>query len=323
MKKITRRDFLKNTLYTSSSLLLPQMLAGESLIGQDDEKLVLNVGYLPISDHLILPVSHALFKNKYQSIRVRPFLCKSWDEILGKVYMGILHAAFMLAPLAMYEMNNGSPLRCVLLGHTNGSVLATSKYISESDDLLTKKVGIPHARSTHRAILYKYFRQEGLENINQIQLVKIPPPETLIKMKEGEIDAYIVAEPWGAKGMTEGVSHILEYSKNIIPNHVCCLVMINKSVINKKPAQISEWVNSLQFAGEYIHDHPDKAAILQQSYMGHAPDLISRTVKENIISYKELKPDRKKLTEIHDLALECGIFHNKCDLVEFTDYRFS
>jgi hypothetical protein len=104
MRRISRRDFLKRSVCAGGAVFAAQMVGAGSILAGTPGKFNLNVGYLPISDHLILPVSHALDNAQYNGFNVQPYLCRSWDEILGKVDMGVLHAVFMPAPLAMYEV---------------------------------------------------------------------------------------------------------------------------------------------------------------------------------------------------------------------------
>jgi NitT/TauT family transport system substrate-binding protein len=322
-KEINRRDFLKLSFHTGGSILATQMIGSRTLFGGEKKCFKMNVGYLPISDHLILPVSHALDNDKYRHVKVKPYLCRSWDELLGKVDMGLLHAVFMLAPLAMFKMTTGSPLRCVLLGHLNGSVIAAEKSVADANGLVGKTVGIPHAYATHRVLLYQYLKSSQVDKTDDIKLIKVPPPLTVNNLKTKRINAYTVAEPWGFRGVNEGVAQILEYSKKILPDHVCCLVMVKKNVIDKHPAAVSEWVQSLQKAGEAIHQSPDNAGQIQKAYMHHDPGDIARVVKDNIIAFQALKPVKEKLSVMHDLALECGVLSQKCDLDKFVVGRFA
>ncbi len=322
-KEMNRRDFLKRSMHAGGSILASHIVGARSVLGAEQIRLKLNVGYLPISDHLILPVSHASDNQTYRHVEVKPYLCRSWDELLGKVDMGMLHAVFMLAPLAMFKMTTGSPLRCVLLGHKNGSVIAAKKSVVGAKGLIGKTIGIPHAYATHRVLLYQYLKSRKIEKTDDIRLIKIPPPETVESLKTKKIDAYSVAEPWGVRGVNAGIARILEYSRNIIQDHACCLVMVKKNIIEKHPAAVSEWVQSLQRAGQTIHRNPDRAGRIQKAYMHHHPGDIARIVKESIISYEVLRPARDKLSVIHDLALECGVLWQACDLDEFVVERFA
>lgn len=323
MKRMSRRQFVRYSLAGAAGMAAAHMTGPLSALAQEEDKrAVLNVGYLPISDHLILPVSHALHGAAYKHVRVNPMLCLSWDEILGKVDMGMLQAAFMLAPLAMHETFMGTPLRCVLLGHTNGSALAAKPSVKQAKDLLGRTIGIPHARSTHRVLLYKFLKDSKVENMNETRLVMVPPPLTVKSMKAGKIDAFCVAEPWGRAGVSAGVAGILAYSKNILADHVCCLVMLEKRFIEKHTDAAAEWVGSLQETGRIIHDDPDRAGELQAPYMNHKPDAVAGVVKNKLVSYEKLFPSRQKLEVMHDLSRECGVLDEDCDLAKLviTDF---
>jgi len=95
-----RREFCKKTITLGGSLLLSGMVS-HLYARNTTNRISLNVGYLPITDHLIFPVSHALDKQKYKNVLVRPYICKSWDEIIKKMDMGVLQAAFILCPLGL------------------------------------------------------------------------------------------------------------------------------------------------------------------------------------------------------------------------------
>ena len=323
MSEMTRRDFLKRTAQVGGGVLATQALGRELVFAEAGKELKLNVGYLPIVDHLILPVSHALDDASYKNLTVRPLLCKSWDEMTKRVDMGVLQAAFLLSPLAMQKVAAGSSLRCVLLGHTEGSVIAVKKSITDAKGLVGKKVGIPHANSTHTVLLYKYLQDHGIAMKDEVELTTVAPPLTVKSLKAGRIDGYCVAEPWGMKGVSAGAAAILEFSKNIMPGHVCCIVMVKKQVIEAAPDAISEWVKSLQAAGKSIHADADRAATIQKAYMRHEPKDLAQVVGREMVSFAELTPKTESLRTIHDLALECGALTKKCDLGEFVDDQFA
>ncbi len=61
----------------------------------------------------------------------------------------------------MHKRISGSSLRCVLLGHTNGSVVVARNEIAEAKTLIGKTFGIPHAQSTHKILLFNYLKTPG------------------------------------------------------------------------------------------------------------------------------------------------------------------
>ncbi len=323
MKKTTRRDFLRKSIWLGGTVLSTQITGSQYTFASGGKKLNLNVGYLPINDHLILPVSHALDNRKYKHLQVHPYLCRSWDEMAAKIDMGILQATFLLAPLAMHRASTGSRFKCVLVGHKNGSVIATSKAITKVQGLRGKNIGTPHPRSTHNMLVYKYLNDSGMDMRSDVNLVTVIPSLTAKALRAGRISAYAVSEPWGIKGVNEGPARIMALSKDILPDHICCIVMVDSRVIEDLPDAVSEWVRSLQEAGKSIHADIDRAAVLQKPYMKHEPEEIAQVIKQEMISYLDLVPATKQFTTIHELGLKSGVLSKRCILHEFIDNRFA
>lgn len=296
---------------------------GPASLLADTGKFNLNVGYLQFTDHLLLPVSHALDSERYKHVRITPHLCYSWDEILGKIDMGILQAAFMMTPLALFNFLQHPTMNCVLLGHRNGSVIVTDKSITVANDLAGKIIGISHAKSTHTILLYKYLRDKGVDNINDTKLVKVTPGLSVQYLQSGRINGYAEGEPWGMHGVSDGIARVLEYSKNIIPDHACCIVMVNKRVIAKHQDAVEEWIASLVKAGETIHQDPERAARIQTAYMQHPPELVLKVLTSGMISYNSLVADQNTITTMHDYAFDYGILPERVDLGQFIDTRFA
>jgi len=57
--------------------------------------------------------------------------------------------------------------------------------------------------------------------------------------------------------------------------------------------------------------------------MKHAPEDVSQVIKDEMISYADLAPNRESFRKMHDLAIECGALTKKCDLGEFVEDRFA
>ncbi len=322
MKKINRKEFLEISIKAAGTLLAGSALGSKiSLAGT--KRTTLHAGYLPIADHLILPVSHARDNSNYQNLRVKPHRCRSWDEIAIKFDTGMLQAAFMLAPHAMYNSNRDPSLRCILAGHTDGSVIASRKDIINAKGLIGCTVGVPHKRSTHSVLLYKYLKEKNIDMKKSVRLQKVDPPLIVKSLKSGRIDAYAVAEPWGLKGVDKGIARVMELSKNIIPGHICCIIIMKKRYIEKNKDAVEEWVRSLNEAGRFIHNNIKDAASIQKPYMNHNPEEIEKTISGGLISYRDLRPDRKKFVEMHDMAMKSGVLPEKCNLDRLLDNSFA
>ena len=101
-----------------------------------------------------------------------------WPELKEAFLSNDLQGTFILAPLAMKLREEGHKIKIVYLGHRDGTTLMVHKNsdIREIRDLRGKKVAIPNRYSNQYLILFKAFRDRGL-NIKDIKMVEMAPPD--------------------------------------------------------------------------------------------------------------------------------------------------
>lgn len=294
-------------------------------------KEILRVGYLPIMDHLILPVSHALDNKQYQQLEVKPRLFKKWAELTGALKANKIDAAFILAPVAMDMFQNGLDIKTILLAHRNGSSITVTKtsVIQDIIDLKGKNIGIPGKKSTHVALLNTYLKRAHL-SLKDVTLKSIAPPNMQQAMELGFIDAFIVAEPFGSKVVKQNKGHLLILSKNILPEHIDCIVVIKNNFLNQYPDAVKEWLNSLIHASQWIENdrltmqaHSIANLVSDGIYYPHSKDLIINTLSEPLekISFTDLKPEITDFEITLNISKEAGILTD-VDLTHFIDTRF-
>jgi NitT/TauT family transport system substrate-binding protein len=293
-------------------------------------KEILRVGYLPLMDHLLLPVSHGLNNEQYQHLIVQPRLFKKWSELIGALNADKLDAAFILAPSAMALFHKNQDIKVVLLAHRNGSSIVVTKTstIQDVTDLKGKNIGIPGRKATHVALLNTYLKEARL-SLKDVTLKPIEPSNMQIAMTLGFIDAFIVAEPFGSKAVQQHVGHLLILSRNILPEHIDCIVVIKKTFLNQYPQAVEEWVNSLIQASQWIEkDRLDSKGqaianlVSNGKYYPHNKELILNALFEpEKISFINLKPKETDFEIILAISKEAGIL-NDIDLTNFIDSRF-
>jgi NitT/TauT family transport system substrate-binding protein len=294
-------------------------------------KEVLKVGYLPILDHLTLIVSHYNDNSSFKEVDVMPKKFKSWGNMAGALKAGVIDAAFILSPLAMDLYNKGAAIQTILLAHRDGSAITVKKGsgIKSAADLKGKTIAIPFKISTHTALLGKYLSSAGLK-LTDVKTPVIAPPSMEAAMKKGAIDAFVVAEPFGAKSQLDGVGEILTLTNNIIPHHVECIVVINRAYTEKHPAAVQEWVDSLIKAGKFITDDNKNndskkvdEIVAEKKYMGHNPKITHAGLHmpEDRISFNDLNPAKEGFIPIVDISRDANIIDN-IDLDGFINEQF-
>lgn len=294
-------------------------------------KEALRVGYLPIMDHLILPISHALDNQQYQHIEIKPRLFKKWSELTGALKANKIDAAFILAPVAMDLYQKNSDIKVVLLAHRNGSsiTVTNTSVIDDAIDLKGKSIGIPGRKSTHVALLNAYLKRAHL-SLKDVTLKSIAPSNMQQAMELGFIDAFIVAEPFGSNIVKQNKGNLLILSANILPEHIDCIVVVKEAFLNQYPQAMQEWLTSLIKASQWIEN--DRSTMQSQSianlvsdsiYYPHSKDLIMNTLSEPLekISFTNLKPKLEDFEVLLNLSKEADILKN-VDLTHFIDTRF-
>jgi len=294
-------------------------------------KEILRVGYMPIMDHLMLPLSHALDNKQYQQLEVKPRLFKKWSELTGALKANKIDAAFILAPLAMDLFHNGENIKTILLAHRDGSSITITKSgdIKDVTDLKEKRIGIPGNKSTHVALLNSYLKRGHL-SLKDVTLKSIAPPNMQQAMELGFIDAFIVAEPFGSKAIKQNKGNMLILSKNILPEHIDCVVVMKDDFLNQHPEAVKEWLNSLIHASQWIENDrtTTKATsianlVSDNIYFPHSKDLIINALSEPLekISFTNLKPELIDFEITLNISKEAGILKDM-DLTHFIDTRF-
>ncbi|MCU7835480.1 MAG: ABC transporter substrate-binding protein [gamma proteobacterium symbiont of Taylorina sp.] len=291
----------------------------------------LRVGYLPILDHLPLVVSHAQDNSSFKHVDVQTKKFKSWKKMVGALKNKVIDAAFILSPLAISLHNSGQDIQTILLAHRDGSAITVrhDSSISSAKDLKGKIIAIPDKKSTHLALLSKYLIDNGL-SLADVKTPVIAPPHMEKAMAKGAIDAFIVAEPFGAKAQVNGVGNILVLTSSIINNHVECIVIMNKDYINSNAQGVQEWVDSLIRAGKFIDN--DKITngsknvakiVADKKYMGHPEQVTINGLQKpsDRISFSDLNPTAQGFEPIVNISKQANII-KKADLANFINNSF-
>ncbi|MCP3900500.1 MAG: ABC transporter substrate-binding protein [Desulfobacteraceae bacterium] len=301
-----------------------------------NNKPTIKIGYLNITDHLILGVTERKILKKeeifkYGSLETRPFV--DWKTLSIAFSRGEINAAFMLAPLAMEHFRKKEDIRLILLGHKNGSVLITNKSanIRKIDDFKGKDVLIPFHLSIHNMLLHKLLKDNNLEigigkdvEVQTVAPSKIP---TFMEIDEqGKIGGFLVAEPFGSNVIKAGLGDEFELSKNIWPDHPCCVLVINTEIIRYFPNAVQELTNSLVKSGKFIKDNVKEAAKIGVFFLNQDINVVEKvlTSPADRITTDNLMPQLEDFNKIQDyITNEMGVIYEKINLEKFIYTKFA
>src|SRR5919201_715943 len=109
----------------------PSVGVGSRAAPAEGGKVRIRLGHLPITDHLTVI---AASRTQFQKVALELVKFASWPELAEALKSGNLEAAFALTPISLTLRQKGAPLKIILLGHRNGSVLLAANDIGKVAD---------------------------------------------------------------------------------------------------------------------------------------------------------------------------------------------
>ena len=225
----------------------------------------IKIGYLPLT-HALPVMLAAESQQKTDSVHIELVKFGSWTELSDALNTGRIDGASVLVQLAMKSKEIGIPLKAVALGHTDGNVVTVAKDINSVADLKGKTFAIPHRQSSHYLLAKQMFENAGVD-INEVNIVELPPPDMPFALSSGQVAGYCVAEPFGAKSVELGVGKALYKSSDLWENSLCCVLVLNDNFIKNNRETAGKFVAVYKTAGQYIGKNKDSVFELTKKYL--------------------------------------------------------
>lgn len=157
-------------------------------------------------------------------------------------------------------------LKIIAGANNGGAVLVARKNagISSVKDLAGKLVAVPTKGSTNEISLRLLLQEEGLKVTSDksgAQLIAMAPADTLTAMKQGQVDAALLPEPWGTQIANEGIGDITVDWDQIPPNkgNYPLTILVASDGFLKKHRDLAKGVIlANEDAIAFIKDHPDE-----------------------------------------------------------------
>jgi NitT/TauT family transport system substrate-binding protein len=156
----------------------------------------------------------------------------------------------------------------IVSGSTNGGavlVAAKDSGITSPKDLLGKTVAIPTKGSTNEISLRLLLQQNNLKVTTDktgVNIIARAPADTMVAMRQKEIDATLVPEPWGTQMEQEGVGKIIVDWDKIPPNngnYPLTLLAVSDKFLKDHREMAKQAVKANADAVDFIKKNPDKS----------------------------------------------------------------
>ena len=279
--------------------------SGEKAASADSagkKKTQVTIGYLPITHALALFEEKEMLDAEEGDLGINLQKFSSWADLTDALNAGKIDGASMLIELAMGAKENGVDIRAVALGHRSGNVIVVSDKITAVSDLKGKTIAIPAAQSSHNILIREMLKNAGLSD-SDVKITQLSPPEMPSSLASGAIDAYCVAEPFGAQAVVGGYGKVLYRSDDLWPDSICCALVLQNSFLTKNPETAASFIENYKKAGAALDS--DTAEKTAEKYLGSDADTIKESL--NWISFDNLEITQEDYQGLSDKMKEFNI----------------
>ena len=299
----TRREFLKN-LAIGAALVTLSNCGGkpEEAAVVDDaapvdtsnlEKTDLKVGVIPITCATPIIMAEPLgFYSKY-GFNAEVVKMPSLGAVRDSAIAGELDAYHMLAPMPIaMTLGLGSAsfgVKLASIENINGQAITEAeKYkgqINGPADFKGFTIGVPFPYSMHNLLLRYYLATGGIDPDVDVKIRPVPPPDSIAQLVAGDIDAYLMPDPFNQRAVFEGAGFIFKLTKDLWPGHPCCAFAASDQWIDANPNTFRALNKSIIDAAGYARNpanRPEIAkAISERAFLNQPVEVVEAVLTGN------------------------------------------
>ncbi len=231
----------------------------------------IRVGFMPLTDCASLVIASAMKFDEKHGIKIILSKEVSWASVRDKLDNGGLHAAHALYGL-VYGVHMGiggqpKAMSVLMTLNNNGQGITLSNQLGSrgATDGLTLKDLLDRERrdlvfaqtfptGTHAMWLYYWLACWGIDPLNDVGIITLPPPQMVSNMKMAKIDGFCVGEPWNSLAIHEKAGFTVATSQEIWPGHPEKVLGCTAEFSKKYPNSSRALIMAVLEASRYIDD---------------------------------------------------------------------
>ncbi len=302
--QFTRREFIKN-LAIGAALVTLSNCGGkpEEPAAVDDaaapvdtsglEKTDLKIGFIPITCATPIIMAEPLGFYKKYGFNAEVVKMPSWGAVRDSAIAGELDAYHMLAPMPIaMTLGLGSAsfgVKLASIENINGQAITVAeKYkgqINGPADFKGFTIGVPFPYSMHNLLMRYYLATGGIDPDVDVKIRPVPPPDSIAQLVAGDIDAYLMPDPFNQRAVFEGAGFIFKLTKDLWPGHPCCAFAASDQWIDANPNTFRALNKSIIDAAGYARDpanRPEIAkAISERAFLNQPVEVVEAVLTGN------------------------------------------
>ena len=315
--QFSRRRFLKNLAVGAALVGLAncapnnqtsEITAEAPPPGADNlEKTDLKIGFIPITCATPIIMSEPLgFYAKY-GFNAQVVKMPSWGAVRDSAIAGELDAYHMLAPMPIaMSLGLGSSsfgVKLASIENINGqAITVANKYkgqVTGPEDFKGFVIGVPFPYSMHNLLLRYYLATGGIDPDKDVKIRPVPPPDSIAQLVAGDIDAYLMPDPFNQRAVYEEAGFIHKLTKDLWTGHPCCAFAASDNWIAENPNTFRALNKAIIEAAGYASNpanRPEIAqAISERAFLNQPVEVVEAVLTGNFedgLGNQQSIPDR-------------------------------
>ncbi len=301
---VTRREFMRNLAVGAALVSLASCGSNSNKAALDIdpnepidtsglEKTDLQIGFIPITCATPIIMSEPLGFYKKYGFNAKVVKMPSWGAVRDSAIAGELDAYHMLAPMPIaMTLGLGSAafgVKLASIENINGQAITVAERhkgkINGPADFKDFTIGVPFPYSMHNLLLRYYLSTGGLDPDVDVKIRPVPPPDSIAQMVAGDIDAYLMPDPFNQRAVYEGVGFIHMLTKELWPGHPCCAFAASDQWISEHPNTFRALNKSIIEAAGYARNpqnRPEIAkAISERAFLNQPVEVVEAVLTGN------------------------------------------
>jgi ABC-type nitrate/sulfonate/bicarbonate transport system substrate-binding protein len=174
---------------------------------------------------------------------------------------GASDAGYTSSSVAINLISKGAPITIVAGSSIGGGgVVVMNKAITSVAQLRGKKVAVPQGLTVHEVEFRLHVLPAAGLQYTDISHVSINPPDEVIALARGDVDAAVLYEPFLGAAIAKGATMLVPPPKMWGGSAYTAVLIVRNKLIADNPALVQALVDAQTRAVDYINKNPDAAS---------------------------------------------------------------
>jgi NitT/TauT family transport system substrate-binding protein len=281
------------------------------------------VGYLPSNHDSALFVADAtgMFKSAGLKVQLVPF--RSGSEIVDAANKNKIDIGYCGITPVTSAIDKNSSVKIVAAVNQEGSgiVVADELNITNISEFQNKKFLIPK-KGGIQDVLLRYLLMKNNVTPSNLNISELEVPLMQNALIGGDVDGYIAWEPYVSQSEFTGNETVFMYSKDIWPEHPCCVVIATDSFMKKNPDRLEQFLKVHVEATNYTNTHKNETAVILSKKLGTNMNVELEALNHvDFIAVPSAQFD-DNIMKLIEVQKELGYVNNNLTLDQILDTNF-